>query len=118
MAIFGVLAVLAAVGRSLPQAALLGMMFIPIIFYPANYYLHCVFLLPMLADDTAAGRNRGGLLWVGAVMLALSFSQYFTYRLGWTDVRFHAQSVMLLIAFMLIVCPMAWQGVGRLRAGA
>jgi len=116
MLLFGLLALLAASGRSLQQAALLGMLSIPIVFYPANYYLHCVFLLPLLADDTRSGAARGWLLWIGSVMLALSFAQYFTYALGWTDVRFHAQSVMLLIAIALILVPLAAQSAFRLYA--
>ena len=62
----GVLAVLVGSRRQeLHQAALLGMMLIPILFYPANYYLHSLFVLPLLATSDQDRR----WYWVGLVLL-------------------------------------------------
>ena len=72
----GVLAVLAGSRRQkIYQAALLGMMLIPVLFYPANYYLHSIFILPLLATSDQDRR----WYWVGLVLLGMSFSQYFSY---------------------------------------
>jgi hypothetical protein len=40
---------LAARGRPLEQAAILGLILVPVVFYAANYYIHIVCLLPLLA---------------------------------------------------------------------
>lgn len=110
MVAFGLLAGLAAIGRSLQQAALLGMMFIPILLYPANYYMHCVFLLPMLADSKRGHAEGPAFYWNAAVLLGMSFAQYFSYRLGWTDLRFTESSVVLIVGWLLLLVPMAVTG--------
>jgi hypothetical protein len=93
----GILAVFVGARRQeLHQAALLGMMLIPILFYPANYYLHSLFILPMLASSDQDRR----WFWVGLILLGMSFSQYFSYVP--TGSKFLEWSYGLLIAYALI----------------
>ena len=60
----------AARGKRPEQAMLLGLPLIPVLLYPGNYYIHFVFLLPLLVEErpgTRRGRrpafaDRGGHL--------------------------------------------------------
>src|SRR5205823_2992282 len=45
-AAFFALTVRALRGRKPLEAALIGLLLVPVVFYPANYYFHFVFLLP------------------------------------------------------------------------
>jgi hypothetical protein len=97
-----------------------GLMMIPVYFYPANYYCHHVFLLPLLA--TAANPKRlseaEGRTWfayVSSVIMAMGFLQYFTLdsSAGESDVTATYESIIMLIAYLLILYPMArraWMG--------
>ena len=60
--------------RSTPwRAAVWGVALLPIVFNPANYYLHSMFLMVLLgANDTLRGR----LVWL--VLLAMCVASYFT----------------------------------------
>lgn len=66
---------------SLARAAAWGVALIGIVFNPANYYLHSVFLLVTLAAERhtshgATVRPRGVLVWL--VLLAMCVASYFT----------------------------------------
>jgi len=99
---FFALIVIATRGVRLDQAALLGTMLIPIFFYPANYYCHYIFLLPLLVDDN---ETDGKLwLWTNLWLLAFCAAQYASVYL-WTDERFVLQSALLLITYLAILVP-------------
>jgi hypothetical protein len=93
-------------------------MMIPVYFYPANYYCHHVFLLPLLA--TAAGPPRRwsdpeGRTWLGLVatiVLLMGVLQYFTLDqwAGESDATATGQSVIMLGAYALILYPLARAG--------
>lgn len=73
--------VLAGARRASPvQGALLGLILIPVIFYPANYYSHFVWLLPMLAVEQRGAeyeiRPADALIWMA--LLLMCAAQYFT----------------------------------------
>jgi hypothetical protein len=105
----------------LEQAAILGLMMIPVFFYPANYYCHYVFLIPLLGVSAAAPRRwtePEGRTWFGLVastVLAMGFFQYFTLDAwaGESDVTATAESVIMLVAYLLLLVPLArgaWAG--------
>ena len=78
-----VVAMIVLLGRkkSLDQAALLGTLLIPIVFNPANYYIHFIFVLPLLARERRGDEDRPfslldtGVLWA---ILAVCVTQYWT----------------------------------------
>jgi len=102
----------------LDQVSIVGLMMIPVFFYPANYYCHHVFLLPLLA--TAAGdpkrltepEGRTWFAYVSSVVMAMGFVQYFTLdsSAGESDVTATYESIIMLIAYLLILYPMARRG--------
>ncbi len=106
--IFTLITFLAARGRDLSQAALLGMMMIPIYFYPSNYYLHYVFILPLLVDYTE--ETRGRLLWslISFVMLLVCVSEYWGFADIGVDERYVEWSVGALLGYLLILVALAW----------
>ena len=77
MLLFTLLAILATKEARLSDAALVGTLMIPIYFYPANYYLHCVFLWPLLL--AGRGPPYGSRHWTvgAAAVLLLCVLQYF-----------------------------------------
>ena len=103
-ALFVLLVFAACRGAPLHRSALLGMLLVPVVLYPANYYLHYVFLLPLLADEKTS--HASTWTWCSLVLLALSGAQYFTLAEP-VDVRFTEQSWMLLAAFAAMLVPLA-----------
>ncbi len=104
VAAFSLLAIGAARGRDLRQAALIGMMLIPIFFYPSNYYLHYVFVLPLLVDYSEEERARRLWALVSVVMLGVCVSEYFGFEphLG-VDERYVQWSVGALAGYLVIL---------------
>jgi hypothetical protein len=106
--LFIVLCLVACRGARPEHAALIGTFLIPVLTYPANYYCHYVFLLPLLAV--------GQRVWLGFfidfVLLAMCTLEYFTLREA-VDVRFFWESVILLAGFFVILVPLAAVGLRR-----
>jgi len=102
------LALLACRGRSVEQAAVMGLLLIPFVFYPSNYYCHFVFLLPLAVAGSRDERDPI-FAWVFVVLAALCVAQVFTLRETWVDLRYTYQSFLLLIAFVAIMARLAWQ---------
>jgi hypothetical protein len=112
-------AVVACRRLRLEQAAMVGLMMIPVFFYPANYYCHYVFLLPLLATTLGSRRSllepEGRTLFakVSAIVLAMGIVQVPTLA-AWPDVVYTYQSIIILTAFAAILWPLArdaWRGV-------
>ena len=110
IAAFTLLSLAAARGRDLRQAALIGMMMIPIYFYPSNYYLHYVFVLPLMMDysEEPAARKRWAL--VSFVVLAICVSEYWGFADVGVDERYAQWSVGVLIGYLVILVAMAREG--------
>ncbi len=93
--------------RSKPhRVALLGILMMPVFMYPANYYIHFIFLLPMLVSDqgedlTRIERETSGRVW--AVLLALCAAQYFTVRESQLDMHFYNASVLLMGSLLMVL---------------
>lgn len=95
--------------KSLYQSALLGLLFIPVIFYPANYYFHYVFLLPLLALNPNLRKNDVSPFFVitSSILLLMCSAQYLTLSERWADVCFTEQAWILIIGFGLILMTAA-----------
>jgi hypothetical protein len=101
--VYSVLAVGALRGKDLRQASLIGLMMIPIYFYPSNYYLHYVFVLPLLVDYSEEKKQRE--LWglIGVVMCAVSVSEYWGFEGVNVDERYAQWSVGVLLGYLAIL---------------
>ncbi len=103
-----------AARRSAPhQVALIGMMMMPVLMYPANYYIHFIFLLPMLVDEKPAGSSpRIGpftaKVWMA--LLGLCVAQYFTVKEKELDVHFYNASVLLMITTLVVLVFLIQRG--------
>jgi hypothetical protein len=97
VAVFGagitLLVALAARGKPLEQAAMLGLVLIPTYLYPANYYIHIVFLFPLIAADV--------VVWV--TVLLLCAAQYFTVLVDDKEKHFYFATVLLFAAIFVIL---------------
>jgi hypothetical protein len=102
------LVVLAARRRRMDQGALLGMILVPVLTYPANYYIHFVFLLPMLATELrpASDLARPVSLIDAGVWLTLLFmcaGQYFTVMISDLGLHFYFETVVLFTTFTVLL---------------
>lgn len=110
--LFTGLVFLASRRRNLHQSAVMGLMMIPIYFYPANYYCHYVFLLPLAAVDRRDTDKRL-FGWVAIVLLAMSVALFPTLTERRVDVLYTLQSDVILAGFFLVLVPLAyfaWRG--------
>ena len=105
MALYTWLALLACRRLRPSDGATIGTMLIPIYFYPSNYYLHVLFLWPlMLAGQRTEGREREWT-WVALTVLVACAVQSFGWLipgkygqfLFWSGVLLVAIAVLLLI---------------------
>jgi len=99
---------LAARRRRIDQGALLGMILVPVLLYPANYYIHFVFLLPMLATERrptaeaptpAEGWDAG--VWL--TMLFMCAGQYFTVLVPDLGLHFYFETVVLFTTLTILL---------------
>jgi hypothetical protein len=83
---------------SLTRAAAWGVALIAIVFNPANYYMHSVFLLVTLAAERhtshgATVKPRGVMVWL--TLLAMCVASYFTNLSTDTGTHFRMETVIL-----------------------
>jgi hypothetical protein len=111
----GTLAVFAAAKkRKLYQAATLGLVMVPLVLSPANYYCHVFFLLCLVAlqerERSASGKlrlhpvsKRDALIW--ATLLALCVAQYRTVEPFVRDIGLHflMSATFMLVAYAIIL---------------
>jgi hypothetical protein len=97
------LALLVALRRApLARAAAWGVALVPIVFNPANYYLHAVFLMVTLAGERPATPGvprvdaRGVLTWL--VLLLMCAASYFTSLSTSTALHFQQDTAVLFAA--------------------
>lgn len=100
---YTLLAFLACRRLRLADAAVIGTMMIPIYFYPSNYYLHILFVWPlMLAAWEGAGRERQWTL-VSATVLAACAVQWFGWLIPGNYGQFLFWSGVLLVAILVLL---------------
>jgi hypothetical protein len=110
--------VLALRARPLEQAAIAGLILVPVVFYAANYYIHVVCLLPLLAlerrgvPDVPRLSQTDGWIWL--TLLMLCFAQYWTVLVTDMPLHFHLATVLLFAALTAIVVALVR---GNVREG-
>jgi hypothetical protein len=111
VALSALLVVAAARGKHPSRAALLGTILIPVAFNPANYYIHFVFVLPLLAIEKSRAEQepdesplelRDFGIW--AILLTICVLQYWTVLAPDWELHFQLATVILFfgLAAMLI----------------
>lgn len=105
--------VFAARRKPLDQVAALGTLLIFVVFNPANYYMHFIFVLPVLAlerprDDIAPKRPplSGYDGWIWGVLLIVCVAQYWTTLVQDVDLHFQLASGLmcaLVVAILVLV---------------
>jgi hypothetical protein len=97
----------AAKKRRLDQGAMLGMILVPVLLYPANYYIHFVFLLPLVATERPANAEEAPVSLTDAgIWLALLFMcavQYFTTMIPDLGLHFYFETVVLFTTVTIIL---------------
>jgi hypothetical protein len=84
----------------------LGLILIPIVFYPANYYAHFVFLLPLLAVERPWKSQyptapAGGVVWIAVT--AMCAVQYWTVLVKDLDLHFNYASLILVVTLAVVL---------------
>jgi len=105
-----VAAVVVAARRMRPeQAAVLALVLVPVLFYPANYYIHLVCFLPLVITEKGADGKSQPLGPVdGAIamtLLGMCAAQFIAVLVSENGVHFYLNGVLLFIAIttMLLV---------------
>lgn len=102
MLFFTLLAVLAVRRSTLSDAAVVGAMMIPIFFYPSNYYLHSIFIWPLLLAARDGPRDQH--YWTGVAVLGFCLLQWFGWFMPSKYGQFLLWSGMLLaLIFTLLM---------------
>jgi hypothetical protein len=103
-------AVVFAARRMRPeQAAVLALVLVPVLFYPANYYIHLVCFLPLvITEKDAEGKSQPLRPVDGAIamtLLGMCAAQFIAVLITENGVHFYLNGVLLFIAIttMLIV---------------
>jgi hypothetical protein len=100
IAVYSAVVVWLSRNASLERAAILGLCLVPVVLYPANYYLHFVYLWPLLAVERA-GEPRvvsARDAWVWVIALAMCAVQYFTTLEHDIPLHFYLSTVTLFAA--------------------
>ena len=112
---------MAARAKRLEQAAMLGLVFLPVLMMPANYYEHVVCLYPLIATDRAAAvwKKLGGdlvgpdeppldladtVIWVA--FCGVCAAQYLTTLVSEMGLHFWLSSLLLISGIALFLAAM------------
>ena len=103
---FGALAFFAGRKRKMYQAALLGIMLVPVFSNPANYYAHMIFLLPLIGaglrtKDAPLGNVPRRIVDAGVwgTLMLLCAAQYGTVLEKDLGLHFYLATALLFVAF-------------------
>lgn len=95
--------------KPLARASILGLLLVPVVFYAANYYIHIVCLLPLIAVERRTRAGEAGLplsgsdAWVWLILLGLCVAQYWTVLVTDLPLHFHLSTVLLFGALTAIL---------------
>jgi hypothetical protein len=120
VAAFVIGVVAAARGKRYDQAAVLGTILIPVVFNPANYYIHFICVLPLLAMEakwaqrTEVDRPGSAALAEGtplprhdavnwAILLFMCTAQYWTVLTRDTDLHFQSATAIFFTAMSALL---------------
>jgi len=102
--------VVAARRKPLDQVAILGTLLIPVVFNPANYYIHFVFVLPLLASererrDGASARPERSAYdgWLWGVLFVLCIAQYWETLVKDLGLHFQIATALLFMAIAALL---------------
>ncbi|HEY3595794.1 MAG TPA: hypothetical protein VGL13_18035 [Polyangiaceae bacterium] len=110
---FVVAIIAAARGKRWDQAAALGTILIPVVFNPANYYLHFICVLPLLAMETMPKKGAptgldappvpraDAINW--AILTAMCAAQYWTTLTRDTDLHFQSATAIFFTAIAALL---------------
>lgn len=110
-------------GQRYEQAAILGLVLTPVLFYPANYYIHLVWLLPLVLVER---RKLQALseppfdpphTHVALALLAMCAAQYFTVLESDRGLHFYFGSVLLFAALTYLLVTLVRRNAGLAVAG-
>ncbi len=102
--------------RRLEHAALLGLLLVPVVLYPANYYIHFIFLLPLLATERRGRTGDGASAaqpWARAdvgilvSVLGICVAQYWTVLTHNDRAHFIQASLVLFIGITAVLFAVA-----------
>lgn len=109
----------AARKRKLHQAATLGLILVPVILSPANYYCHVFFLLCLLALERERGSSGKLRLhpvpkrdaWIWVTLLGLCVAQYRTVEPFVRDLGLHflMSATFMLLSYAIIVALLLYK---------
>jgi hypothetical protein len=98
------------------QTALLGVALLPVLLYPANYYIHFVFLLPLVVAETPGKTEEQPVIestrtavWV--TLLAMCAAQYFTVPVTDLGLHFYMATALLFSALTVMLVLLVRQDV-------
>ena len=103
--------VFACRGKRLEQCAVLGLVLIPVLFYPANYYIHFVFLLPLVIVERPLDQGKAAKsapltvvdAWIVGALLGMCALQYFTVLITIKGLHFYFGSVCLFLGLSALL---------------
>lgn len=115
-----VLVIAAARRRPLHQAAILALPLVPVLFNPANYYSHLVFLFPLVVLERRGEAwplaRRDAALWT--VMLGMCAAQYGTTLVQDLGLHFYLATALLFLTIAVMLVTLAATETGALAGGA
>jgi len=110
IALYAVGILVAVRNKPLDQAAAIATIMIPIVFNPANYYAHFIFVLPLIAlessrEDGASGKEPLSAYdgWIWGTLLLICVAQYWTTLTTDLELHFETASVLLCGGFIVIL---------------
>jgi hypothetical protein len=107
-----IIAIFAAARKRRPyQAAVMGLILVPVVLSPANYYLHAFFLLCLVVvarERSATGKPRIHPVskrdaWIWAVLLGLCVAQYRTVLVNDLGLHFLMSGTFMLVSYATIL---------------